>query len=285
MNIANDSDILYTNTSLVETRELIFNGKIILVTNCEKSKELARFAISFLQKYLKTENIREFEHRVSREIFFETLSAIKPIFSNQQETRKFIRSILNERSFNIETIFFDPVRLRSITSYAHKISAAKPAFAIHRDTWYANPEAQINWWIPLYDVDEKDTFSFYPDYFSRPVKNNSNEFDYANWSLAGGFQSTQIDKERIFPEVTEELNRKNELKIPCKAGDLLLFSASHLHGTTPNLTNHTRFSLDFRTVDTLDLKRPCAPNVDNKSTGSILIDMLSAKTFHRYQCI
>ena len=266
----------------VELRELIFRGNILLFTELKSAKSFADFAVSFLKRELREENIKQFEDKVSRDYFFKITSSLKPKFSNDNNTKLHIQNLLKELNFNLNTNFFDTARLRTITSYAHTIEEAKPAFAIHRDTWYANSESQINWWIPLFDVNEKNTFSFYPNYFSIPIKNNSNEFNYDDWTNGGGFQSTDNLKKQIFPEIKEEIPSMKEIKIPGNAGNLLLFSASHLHGTSPNLSNQTRFSIDFRTLDREDLNIRYAPNVDNKSMGSILIDMLSALNFEKY---
>jgi hypothetical protein len=278
-----NSSILYNPEFTSEKlKEIIFNGQIIVFSNSEYSKALTKFTITFLRKNFNTENIKSFESKNSKEDFYKLTLNLKPILSNLLETKTLIKLILKEKNLNLDTNYFDLLRLRSITSYAHTIKEAKPAFAIHRDTWYANSESQINWWIPLFDVTELDMFSFYPEYFSKPVRNNSNEFDYNEWNSAGGFQSDTNNRFKIFPELKENIDLKNELKILCKAGDLLVFSASHLHGTTPNLTNETRFSLDFRTVDIEDINKNAAPNVDNYSKGSILQDMLSAKSFLKY---
>jgi len=272
------SKILFVNPILsnLELQDLIFQGKIVQFTNCKHSKQLALYTKNFLVKKLKERNIREFEHNVSKENFHQILSKLKPFFSNSKQTKKGLVDVLKEIGFNLNTNIFDLVRLRSITSYAHTIPDAKPAFAVHRDTWYANSESQINWWIPIFDVTQEDTFAFYPDYFSKPVKNNSNEFDYDRWNSFGGYQSSTPNESRVFPELQEKLDLSNTLKIPCNAGDLLLFSASHLHGTTPNRTNQTRFSVDFRTVDLENLGKATAPNVDNLSKGSMIRDMIPA---------
>lgn len=266
----------------IEIRELLFRGNIILFTGIKSAKDFADYAISFLQTELNEINIKKLESKVSRDYFFQTTSRIKPKFSNDYRTNLHIQNLLKELNFNLNTNFFDIARLRTITSYAHTIVDARPAFAIHRDTWYANSESQINWWIPLFDVNELDTFSFYPNYFSIPIKNNSNEFNYDDWKKGGSFQSTGNLQKQIFPEIKEAIVSMEEIKISCNAGNLLLFSACHLHGTSPNLTDQTRFSIDFRTVDKEDLNIRYAPNVDNESTGSIIEDMLSALNFEKY---
>ncbi|MBP7283382.1 MAG: phytanoyl-CoA dioxygenase family protein [Leptospiraceae bacterium] len=259
-----------------ERKNFIFQGKILLFENCKFAKLLKDFAVSFLKENLKTEDLQNFEHQVSKDEFYKILSTLKKTFSNLQTAKIFIKDILNELNFPIKNTYFDLLRLRNITSYMHLVEDAKPAFAIHRDTWYANPETQINWWIPLFDVNAYDTFAFYPKYFTKAVKNNSHEFNYDIWNNTGGFQSSLENRTRIFPELKEKIDFTDELKISCHAGDLLVFSAAHLHGTRPNTTGQTRFSLDFRTVEIDDILG--APSVDNFSKGSIFKDMIPIKT-------
>ncbi|MEO7732615.1 MAG: hypothetical protein ABIY55_16725, partial [Kofleriaceae bacterium] len=59
----------------------------------------------------------------------------------------------------------------------------------------------------------------------------------------------------------------------CRAGDNLVFSGAQFHATLPQATGRTRFSLDFRIVDLDDHAAGLgAPDVDNRSRGSSLID-------------
>ena len=46
------------------------------------------------------------------------------------------------------------------------------------------------------------------------------------------------------------INLSNEYKIDCNAGDLVVFSGCHLHGTIPNISNKTRFGLFTHTHPT-----------------------------------
>ena len=58
-----------------------------------------------------------------------------------------------------------------------------------------------------------------------------------------------------------------------RRAETLLFSGSHFHRTLPQATGRARFSLDFRAVDLDDHARGAgAPNVDNRSRGSALVD-------------
>ena len=54
--------------------------------------------------------------------------------------------------------------------------------------------------------------------------------------------------------------------------DLIVFSGSHLHGTIPNTSNKTRFSIDFRIISKDLYKKNIGVNIDSKSTGSTIGD-------------
>jgi hypothetical protein len=61
-----------------------------------------------------------------------------------------------------------------------------------------------------------------------------------------------------------------------------LFSGNQLHSTVPNTSGRTRFSIDFRTVNILDVRsRVEAPNFDSECTGTSLRDFLRTSDFER----
>ncbi|MCX7999498.1 MAG: phytanoyl-CoA dioxygenase family protein [Leptospiraceae bacterium] len=167
----------------------------------------------------------------------------------------------------------DYPRIRGIVTEKNRSPLAEPAYYIHRDTWYGNSESQINLWIPLCDITKENGFAFYLNYFSKPIPNDSYKFYYNSWKALGGYQSTNLNK--IFPKPLIFLSKENATSFECPRGGVLVFSASHLHGTLPNLTNKTRFSLDLRIVNLryyfLEIG---APNVDNESQGNNLADMI-----------
>jgi hypothetical protein len=74
-------------------------------------------------------------------------------------------------------------------------------------------------------------------------------------------------------EVLGEPARGPAVGFACTRGQNLLFSGSQFHATVPQSRGLTRYSLDFRIVHLGD--HECglgAPNVDNRSTGSALVD-------------
>ncbi len=190
------------------------------------------------------------------------------------------RSMLSAFEVDDE-IYYDGPRLRVVPHDGFRIAAAKSAYYVHRDTWFANPRQQWNLWMPLFSTPAERGFAIYPDCFTRSVTNDSARFDLAEWNAAGGFQARpdpdgraaiQVHP-RLDPDIPETaLGRA--LAVTGDADDCVFFSAQHLHGTTANASGRTRFSLELRLVrrsDVLAGRGPC--ETDNASRGSTLTTM------------
>jgi hypothetical protein len=167
----------------------------------------------------------------------------------------------------------DRLRVRANAPGAYRDPAAAAAYVAHRDTWYANPRAQINWWIPLHDVAPDETFVIYPDRFDRPIANSSAALDYDAWIRRVGWQSARRDPDAAYPAALADLASEPRRPVSCGEGEIVLFSAAHLHQSLGMDGALARFSVDFRTVHLGDHARGLgAPNVDDASTGSALAD-------------
>lgn len=170
--------------------------------------------------------------------------------------------------------YVDLPRLRAILPGMHTLPAAAPAFSAHRDCWYANPPAQINLWIPLGDYPATQTFVFYPQLFDQPVANDSACFDYSQWRTQVGWQRLQASPDSCYPQALA-IPPGEPLGFDCQAGQLLLFSGTHLHQPCANQGAEIRFSLDLRLVSRADQRAGRgAPQVDNASRGSTWPDFI-----------
>jgi hypothetical protein len=159
----------------------------------------------------------------------------------------------------------DTPRLRVITAGAEHARGAAPVYVVHRDTWYGCDQAQVNWWIPIFDTPAEQAFVFYPEYFDRAVPNTSDRFDYARWMATIGWHGEAPLE--AYPQPTVDVTGAPTLRYDCHAGDILLFAAAQLHQTRPNpIAGSSRLSIDLRTV--LEVPGLAAPNVDNASTGA-----------------
>jgi ectoine hydroxylase-related dioxygenase (phytanoyl-CoA dioxygenase family) len=67
------------------------------------------------------------------------------------------------------------------------------------------------------------------------------------------------------------------VRVVCPPGGLILFSGAHLHGTVPNTSGRSRFSIDFRTAHIDELRRVSgAPAIDRACTGTTLFELRRA---------
>jgi hypothetical protein len=164
----------------------------------------------------------------------------------------------------------DRPRIRAISSGAHRIAEALPAYGLHRDTWYANPQAQINHWIPLHDLLAEERMALFPWYFARPIANTSAAFDLAEWDRLGGFQAYATPRRTAQPHPVPIANPPwdEAIRPDVPLGSTLRFSGHHLHGPVPHDSGRTRYTLELRVVDVVDLSEGRgAPRLDNASRG------------------
>jgi hypothetical protein len=211
--------------------------------------------------------------------FIGIIGPLKSKFTNDLVTKYLIQDVLRSFGCDLNKTYFDVPRLRIVPADGYLSSGVSYAYKAHRDTWYSSPLAQINWWMPVFAIVPERAMSFYPEYWNKNISNSSSCFDYEEWCAVGRQQAaTQVNEDaRKHPLPLETVSDVSELRIAASMGDLTLFSAAHLHATVPNNSGLTRFSIDFRTVFEDDLlKGNGAPDVDNASTGTTLIDYLRA---------
>jgi ectoine hydroxylase-related dioxygenase (phytanoyl-CoA dioxygenase family) len=185
--------------------------------------------------------------------------------------------MLGELGCNLEKTYFDVPRMRTATDGGYLTSGIAYAFHPHRDTWYSAPMCQLNWWIPMYDIEPENAMAFHLSYWSKPVKNGSRDYDYARWNAEGRRTAAQHVKSdtRVQPRPEEPLALEPQVRLICRAGGIILFSGAHLHSTVRNTSGHTRFSIDFRTVHIDDVAgNGGAVNIDSECTGTTMADYL-----------
>ena len=133
----------------------------------------------------------------------------------------------------------------------------------HRDLWGVAIPQQINWWMPIWPVAKNRTLGFWPDFFTRPLAN-----DTATWSFAkllAARKGLPPGEAGDYPAAPRALESPPSPPAPAvfAPGRALLFSCAHLHASIPNTSALTRFSFETRTVWADDIRRNrAAPNVD-----------------------
>lgn len=142
----------------------------------------------------------------------------------------------------------------------------------HRDTWYAASPAQVNWSVPLYDLDAAAAVAFHPAYFGVPVTNSSGAFDYEEWIEARrSGRSHGLAHPLTQPRPLQPIDLETEIRLRCPAGAVIVSSAAQLWSTVPNETLASRFSVRFQTVSQADLESGAgAPDPDAEAVGTPL---------------
>lgn len=246
-----------------QDREQLYQGQLLVKTAASNS--LGNAVWNCLRDHFG-EHPRQFQGPD----FLSRLNHVRQILCGP-EWRERCRQFLQAQGIPLEQFTLDRFRLRGVAPGAETIPAAAAAFYAHRDCWYANPQSQINLWLPLHDVDATNSFGFYPELFERPVENDSELFDYGQFKDEGGFQSpvaTLVHPRWLAPQQPEP-----PYAVELKYGQFILFAASHLHRSLPNHSSGVRFSLDMRLVHREDEAAGIgAPNCDNRSRGNAARD-------------
>ena len=255
-------------------RAAVHAGEVLRLPPTPATRSAVEFAAARLAEAFPGLDPRSADARLGADEFLLRLTRARLEFVQHPFNLPLARVLAASLGLDPARTFSDRLRLRGVASGAHRQPGASHAYCVHRDTWYANPAAQINVWIALHEVTAAESFLFYPDCFDRPVRNDSDRFDLDDWLRLGGFQRPHPGK--VFPQALDEaLGEAVALAVPEAAA--LLFSGTHLHGTLGHDTGRTRFSLELRLVhldDVEELER--TRRLDSRARGSVLPDYVRA---------
>jgi hypothetical protein len=260
-------------------RPRLYRGDIFLYSPRASSNALCEFAREMIEEAFGSLDPRTAQYEIPVEEYVSIVAPLKPKFIHHPESKRLIREILRDMGADLETTFLDVPRLRMVTSHAYLTSGVGYAHHPHRDTWYSAPPTQINWWLPIYDIDTESSMAFHPAYWGKAVRNGSRRFNYYQWNAQGRASAAKHIKSdtRDQPKPEEPIELEPAVRFVTEAGGMILFSGAHLHSTVPNTSGLTRYSIDFRTIDIADTElRLGAPNVDAECTGTSIRDFRRA---------
>jgi hypothetical protein len=211
------------------------------------------------------------------------LGKLKPAFIHHPESKTHIQKLLASLGCDLERSYFDVPRMRSSTSGGYLTTGIAFAWHAHRDTWFSAPPSQINWWMPIYDIQPENCMAFHPRYWTEPVRNSSAGYNYYTWNkLHRGSDVAKLTTSdpRPLPRAVEAMQLDPQIRIVCPPGGVILFSAAQMHSSVPNTSGVTRFSIDFRTVHLGDVvAKQGAHNIDAECTGTVMRDFLRGTDF------
>jgi hypothetical protein len=272
---------IYVDPALSDERrrQRLYGGDLVAFSAGPSATKLSELACELSEAAFAPHDPQVAQESMSPERYVEILADLKPTFIHHPRAKELIAGLLSESGCDIQRTYFDVPRLRTMAAGDYLNAGLAYQFHPHRDTWFSAPHQQLNWWLPVYAIESENSMAFHPQYFERPIRNSSADYDYEAWSKSGRQQAAkQVKKEtRKQPQPEEPLELEPDVRVVTPPGGTLVFSAAHLHSTVPNTTSRTRFSIDFRTVNLDDLiEGVAAPNIDSECTGTTLRDFLRA---------
>ena len=242
---------------LKKFKEEIYSGKIFSFKNNSISLNLVA-EIKNLISWSYQGSLDNFHHFEKHEdLSIKLINELK----NQKTLKDLFKSFLTDIGFNQGKTYWDKFVVRIAPASDKFKPRENSRIGIHRDTWGTNIHQQINWWAPINDLDVKNTLIFYPDYFSKKIRNST-----ASWDL-NAYLEKRKQNDFSYPSAPELLeNLPTDVKvlpITIEPGEILCFSGSHLHSSTKEKSLKTRFSYEIRTVCIEDIESNIqAPNID-----------------------
>jgi hypothetical protein len=263
-------------------RAELYRGSIFAQSPSASALKLCQLAQQMIEEAFHPYDPLKIQNHLTAEKCAEILATLKPKFIHHPQSKQYIQEMLSEMGCDLSQTYFDVPRMRTAFPGDFLKSGIAYAFHPHRDTWYSAPLCQINWWMPIYDLNSENCMALHPGYFDKAIKNGSSDYNYHKWNLESRQNAAKHVKTdtRIQPRPEEPIELDPQVRLISKVGGAYLFSAGHLHSTVPNSSDFTRYSIDFRTVNLADvLGRVGASNVDSKCTGTTMGDYLRGTDF------
>ena len=258
-------------------RKKLYRGHLFVYSPRASMLALCEFARDLIRQAFHPLDPQEAQHQLPVEEYAAVLTRLKPLFINHPDSKRYLQQILIELGCDPEKSYLDVPRMRTATSHGYLTTGIAYAWHPHRDTWYSAPMCQLNWWMPIFELDPENAMAFHPRYWSQPVANDSQRYNYYEWNRHHRPSASQFLKEdpRPLPRPSEPVELHPQIRLLPPVGGIIIFSGAQMHSTVPNTSGVTRFSIDFRTVhlDDVAAKRG-APNLDGACTGTSLRDFL-----------
>jgi hypothetical protein len=260
---------VFETPSPLEIRDSVFSGEILCI---RQQPNLIKFCDRVQQ--ICIDNLADADplsalDRLSYEDWAKLIFKYQNVAQQDEQCIKLFKQFLTSLDYPQNKTYADRFIFRSVPPESSNPNPAHGSVTAHRDTWGAGIYQQVNWWGPVFPYPEKTGIKFYADYFKKPIENNTADWQYNRYVAA---KENQIKHYRP----TDYQSVPVPLEEPCgqvlqpsiEPGDILCFSAAHLHSSSPNLSRRCRLSFETRTVSLDDIgSGKQAPNQDNASNS------------------
>lgn len=233
----------------------IFNGRIVIFHGLPPMVGLLGRVLALLDGVFEARPPCRAYADLGQDDYRKRIAAARRLFRQNEDIGRLYKSALIAAGCDPETTYADKFTLRNSppfnTAYAPGFGALPP----HRDSWGSGLDCQINWWMPFFDLTPGRTMALFPDFWDRPVANDSGGWDWRRARTEPDYPALPTARE------APDWGRAVPLMLP--PGALAAFSGAHLHASIPNNTDEARISSDTRTIDMKHLREGRgAPNID-----------------------
>jgi hypothetical protein len=253
-----------------DLHDRLYRGAIVRFRDLVSTRDL----IALTQRFVEAElapavPVDSHEGRDGRELA-EIYAAVRRRYANSPEVKRLWRDVFADAGLDLEQTAHDRLVLRFNPPVKpgeeHGSRRGIGTVHLHRDTWGTNLYAQINWWAPVYPLDPGRTLVFHPRLFGRPVDNSSAGFDIADVMQRSREAPETVRSAEVVPRPLEPLHDAEGIPVLIEPGEVIAFSAQHVHGGVANRTGRTRISLETRTLFIPDhVRGRGARNVDGRA--------------------
>jgi hypothetical protein len=252
-----------------ELRDKLYLGAIVRFRDLAPMQGLIAFTRGFVEEELAPAAPVESHEGRSEDELAETYATVRKRFANAAEAKQHWRDVFVDAGLDPEQTARDRLVLRFQPPAPQERQHRRYGVAtvhLHRDTWGTNLYAQINWWAPVYPLDPGRTLAFHPHLFDCPIENSSAGFDIADVTQRNREAPGSVHSAEVVPRPLAPLHRGEGMPVLIEPGEVIAFSAQHLHGGVENHTGTTRISLETRTLFIPDhVRGRGAPNVDGRA--------------------
>jgi hypothetical protein len=254
-----------------ELRERIYRGDILHFPRMPAVDKFCDFARQICESNLVSLDPVNSHKTVYYSGWLKAVYQFQLAAQDEQQCKMTFSETLESIGLKLDETFCDRFIFRVVPPESDQAEGAHSWVDTHRDTWGAGIYQQINWWAPLYPYESTSGIEFYLDHFDRPIANTTAEWRYNQFTTARQQQSAELKP--VFKAIPSLLEKPSGqiFRPVIEPGELLCFSAAHLHGSGTNATGHSRFSYETRTVNLQDIRSgKKARNVDNDSNAQLL---------------
>ena len=271
---------IYVDSKLPDDgrRAELYRGAIFVESPSASALKLCKLAQEMIEEAFHPVDPMKVHEQIPAEKCAEILAVLKPKFIHHPLSKQCIREMMLEAGCDLSQTYFDVPRLRTAFPGDYLKSGIAYAFHPHRDTWYSAPFCQINWWMPVYELNSENCMALHPHYFDRAIKNGSRDYNYHKWNLESRQNAAKHIKTdtRVQPRPEEPIELDPQIRLVCEVGGAYHFlrRKSPLDGAEHFQSAALQHRFPHRAPGRRVSVEVGASNVDSECTGTTMGDYL-----------